>query len=83
MTELKIGLRFDRNQAPKLRELGDRIRSGQMDTHHAGVFDDAATAAENGEPLIVVCQHSDEAVMMAEGYVLYGIRRPSVEQLGA
>jgi hypothetical protein len=47
----------------------------------ANVFEQAARAAESGEPLILYCEDPVEAVQMAAAYITYGITRPVIEQL--
>lgn len=82
VASIRIGLRFDRSQAAPLRAIAARVRAsefaGQLDV---STFDGAADAAETGEPLIVVCDNVTEALLLADGYVAWGIRRPAVEAL--
>lgn len=78
---IRVGFRFDRHDAPTLRNLGARVRSGEIPNHHAAVFDNAAAAAETGEPLIVECEDRAEALLLADGYPRFGIRRPVIDEL--
>lgn len=78
---IRVGLRFRRGDARVLRNIADRVRAGELGEQHVAVFSGAADAAATGEPLIVVCENHLEAVMMADGYARYGVRRPAVEEL--
>jgi hypothetical protein len=79
---IRVGLRFDRRDAPRLHHLADRVRAGDLDQQAVNTFEHAAQAAETGEPLIVVCEHSaQEALLMAAGYAQYGVTHPAVEEL--
>jgi len=81
-TLMRVGLRFSRSQARILRNLVAQLRAdpprGDFDI---SLFDKAAEAAENGEPLHVLCSDRDEAERMAAGFVLWGVKRPSMELL--
>lgn len=78
--ELMLGLRFARSQRRVLTALVQRAEAGEL-TAAAELFRKAAHAAGTGEPLIIVCQTRDEAVAMADGFVMYGVKRPVIEQL--
>lgn len=82
-TSPRIGLRFTRSQAAPLQRIADRIRAADL-TGRVDIttFEAAAEAARTGEPLIVICDHPDEAIAMADAYIFWGIRRPAVEALG-
>lgn len=77
---IRVGLRFDRRDAPALRVLAQRVRNGDIQGDVA-TFEAAADAADTGEPLIVVCEQPAEALVMAELYVRLGLTRPAVEEL--
>lgn len=77
----RIGLRFERRDAALLRSLADRVRGGELGNEAVNVFHQAAVAAETGEPLEVICENPTEAVLMADGYVIYGVTRPAIEEL--
>lgn len=77
-----IGLRFDRSEAPKLRALADRVKADDL-TSDVAAFEQAALAAESGEPLRVVCQNLEEVYRMVAGYILQGIKRPAIEELNS
>jgi hypothetical protein len=79
---IRVGLRFARRDAPLLYALADRVRAGDLGRQAVATFEHAAQAAETGEPLIVLCEHSaDEAVLMAAGYTQYGVTHPAVDEL--
>lgn len=78
---MRVGLRFRRGDARVLRAIADRIRAGDLGGQNLATFDLAADAAKTGEPLIVECDHHLEAVLMADGYARFGVRRPAVEEL--
>lgn len=78
---IRVGFRFDRRDASLLRGLGARVRSGELSNHHAAVFDNAAAAAETGEPLIVECEDKTEALLLADGYPRFGVSRPTIDEL--
>lgn len=78
---IRVGLRFRRGDARVLRNLADRVRAGELGAQHVATFASAADAAATGEPLIVQCESHLEAVMMADGYARWGVRRPAVEEL--
>lgn len=78
---IRVGLRFDRRDSRLLRQLAARVRSGELENHHASVFDNAASAAETGEPLILECEGNAEALLMADGFPLYGVSRPVIDEL--
>jgi hypothetical protein len=79
---IRVGLRFDRRDAWLLHSLADRVRAGDLGRQAATTFEYAAQAAETGEPLIVLCEHSaEEAVLMAAGYTQFGVTHPAIEEL--
>lgn len=78
---IRVGFRFDRRDATKLRALGGRVRAGELPNHHAAVFENAALAAETGEPLIVECEDKAEALLLADGYPRFGVGRPVIDEL--
>ena len=78
---IRVGLRFHPKDAGTLRMLAERVRLHDLGSQTLAVFENAADAARTGEPLIVLCEHPTEAQVMADGYVRYGVRRPSVEEL--
>lgn len=78
---IRVGFRFDRRDAAILRSLSARVRAGELDNHHAAVFENAASAAETGEPLIVECENQAEALLLADGYSRFGVSRPVIDEL--
>lgn len=78
---VRVGLRFARRDARLLRTLAERARSHELGEQAVATFSSAATAALTGEPLIVYCTTPLEAVVMADGYVRYGVQRPAIEEL--
>ncbi len=76
-----VGLRFRRRDADALRDIAQRIRSADLQGLDVSTFEQAALAADLGEPLQVICSHPDEAIAMAELYSRLGVERPSVEAL--
>ena len=77
----QLGLRFKRYEAPKLRSLAAAVRNGELGGQASNVFEQAARAAESGEPLIVHCDDPIEAVQMAAAYIAHGVERPVIERL--
>lgn len=77
----RVGLRFHRGDAVLLELIAERVRQGDLGSHDVATFAGAADAARTGEPLIVQCENPMEAVLMADGYVRFGVRRPAVEEL--
>lgn len=80
-TTHRVGLRFPRSQARTLRYLAQRAHARELGPEVTSLFDQAAGAAATGEPLIVVCSDPAEAIAMADGFTMYGVTRPAVEQL--
>lgn len=78
---MKLGLRFDRGDAPLLRSLAAQIKNGEIRGHAADVFEQAALAAEHREPLQVHCDDPMEVVQMATLYMRFGVARPVIEEL--
>jgi hypothetical protein len=78
---IRIGLRFQRRDAALLRRLADRVRAMELGPRDVSTFSLAADAAETGEPLIVHCEDKSEAVAMADGYTMYGVTRPVLDEL--
>lgn len=76
----KIGLRFGKKEAPKLRALADRVKAADL-TGDVSCFEQAAIAADIGEPLVVTCTDVEEAHQLVAGYILNGIERPAIEEL--
>jgi hypothetical protein len=78
-----FGLRFERRDVRLLRSLADAVRKGErgLGEQAANVFEQAALAAESGEPLELHCTDPMEAVEMAVAYVRYGVTRPVIEEL--
>lgn len=79
---MNIGLRFDKRDRVKLRELARRVEQAEIPGDIA-TFTEAAKAAELEEPLVVICSHPDEAKQMAAFYRTLGCREPAVEELAA
>lgn len=78
---LRIGLRFPRSQARILRHLIRRAESEGVAAHHISLFRHAEAAARNGEPLTIHCAAHEEAVAIADGFTMYGVTRPAIEDL--
>ena len=77
---LKVGLRFKRAAALLLRTLEQRVRLGEIQGD-ASTFEQAAIAAETGEPLVVTCTSHDEILIMAALYVRLGLDQPEIVDL--
>jgi hypothetical protein len=78
---IRVGLRFARRDAPRLRHFADMVRRGELRGDLA-TYASAASSAEAGEPLIVQCQNLAEAITMAGLYVtVTGITHPAIEEL--
>ena len=77
----RCGLRFDRRDEPALRELAERSKLRELGEHAHATFALAANAARTGEPLIVECDSVLEVLLMARGYVRFGIREPVIDGL--
>lgn len=79
---LTFGLRFKRTDAILLRSLADRCRlleiQGDLST-----YEQAAIAAELGEPLQVICENHDEILIMAALYVRLGLDQPEIVDLNS
>jgi hypothetical protein len=82
-TEHRIGLRFPRSQARTLRHLADRAKHMELGPDAVELFTQAAKAARNSEPLIIVCTNPLEAVLTADGFTKYGVTRPAIDELNA
>ncbi len=78
---IRIGLRFQRRDEPLLRALAARVRQGDLGAQHVATFTNAADAAATGEPLIVICEQRDEALLLAAGYARLGVPMPAIEEL--
>lgn len=78
---LTVGLRFRPKDARRLQALADQWASDGVNSEGIGLFTRAAMDAALGEPLRVLCENVDEAKVMADGFVLYGITRPAIEAL--
>lgn len=76
----KLGLRFARSQRHILRRLADRVRNGEF-PGDIDTFEQAAMAAELGEPLVVICNNRDEVEAMAALYARLGVKQPGIEEL--
>lgn len=79
---LRVGIRFDRDQAGPLRDLAQRVRRGELRGDTA-TYEQAELAALTGEPLEVHCTDVDEAKLMVAGYILNGIKVAAVDTLTA
>lgn len=78
---IRVGLRFKRQDAPRLRHFAEMVRRGEL-RGDLGTYAQAANSALTGEPLIVQCERPEEAVVMADLYVtVTGITRPAIEEL--
>jgi hypothetical protein len=76
-----LGLRFTKRDGPLLRSLAESVRNGELGSQAVAVFENAASAAENGEPLIVHHDDPSEVAEMAAAYAKHGVSRPVIEQL--
>jgi hypothetical protein len=74
------GLRFNTSEAPKLQALADRVKAADLRAD-ASTFEQAAFAAETGEPLVVHFTDPNEVLFMIAGYVRHGIVQPAIEEL--
>lgn len=81
-TPRKCALRFDRDQAEPLRQLAERIKIADL-TADCSAFEQAALAAERGEPLVVTFEDEAEVLQMVAGYVLHGITQPAIDDLNS
>lgn len=79
-TPLSVGLRFRYRDRLRLRELAHAIERGELRGDRA-TFDQAAVAAETGEPLVVKCMTLMEAQLVAGGYIRCGVTPTSIETL--
>jgi hypothetical protein len=77
----RLGLRFQRTDLQLLRFLAERVRGGELGGQAANTFEQAARAAETGEPLEVFCDDPAEVAEMAALYVLHGVSQPVIEEL--
>lgn len=77
---LRVGLRFDRSEKTKLEDLALRVKADDL-TADVATFEQAALAADTGEPLEVICTDIQEVVLMVAGYVRLGIKQPVIEEL--
>jgi hypothetical protein len=80
---IRLGLRFEPRDRRLLRYLAGRVRQGDLAGQAANVFEQAALAAETGEPLELWCTEPIEAVHMALAYSQYGVTAPTIEELSA
>lgn len=76
-----LGLRFSRQDVLLLRKLADTVRSGEMTGQSVNVFEQAARAAESGEPMVIYHDDPIEVVEMAALYLRHGCHQPVIEQL--
>ncbi len=74
------GLRFQASEAPKLKALADRIKAADLRAD-TSTCEQAALAAETGEPLVVHFTDLNEVLFMVAGYVRNGIAQPAIEEL--
>lgn len=77
---MNIGLRFSKSQARVLNAIAARAKTKDLKAD-VTLFEKAADSAKKGEPLIVGCNSVDEVKRMAEGFVLLGVKRPTLEEL--
>lgn len=64
-----------------LRGIADDLRRKAIAGVDISLFDKAAESAEQGEPLIVRCSSREEVEQMAHGFVIWGVRRPAIDEL--
>jgi hypothetical protein len=77
---ITVGLRFLRRDAPRLRQLADRMRLQDLRGFDLGAFDQAADAAEQGVPLMVIASSKAEIEQIADAYPMYGVTRPAIDE---
>ena len=75
---LVIPLRFRKADARVLRNHAVWCAANGIDEADVGLYDQAADAAANGEPLMVLCNHKQEVELMADLFTRLGIKRPIV-----
>lgn len=78
---MRMGLRFRRSQKRVLRDLIQQMESLQPENFDIGLFRKALESVEVDEPLVVICDTPEEVKAMADGFALWGIVRPAVEEL--
>lgn len=76
---INFGLRFKRTDELLLNRLAERVRTGDL-LGDVDTFEQAALAAQVGEPLQVRCTPT-EIVLIAAGYVVHGLDQPAIEEL--
>lgn len=81
MSTLTVGLRFDPRDERALRELTQRATAQELPANDVALFREAALAAHTGEPLIVQADSVEEVVAMADGFTMFGVRRPALDAL--
>lgn len=80
---VKVGLRFRRGDARVLDAFAQQVRNNEL-MGDVATYEQAASAARTGEPLVVLCDDPKEALQMAALYATAcGIKRPAVEALPA
>ena len=75
---LTIPLRFAKSQARVLDAIIGRLKGEGVATENITLFEQAAEAARNAEPLMVQCSHVDEVRAMASQFALFGVKEPSI-----
>lgn len=78
---LVMGLRFRKSQRRALRKLADDVGSLNLPGVDASLFEKAAQAAAEGEPLLVHCDSREEVEAMAAQFVQLGVVRPTIDEL--
>jgi hypothetical protein len=77
---IKIGLRFDRRDLGRLESLQGRLEGGEFEGE-PNLFKYAADASRFGDPLVVECEHPDEARQIAAQFVRLGCSEPTLAEL--
>lgn len=78
---LVMGLRFRKSQARTLRHLVEQLEQADLPAVDISLYEKAAQAARDGEPLLVHCESRDEVEAMAAGFARLGVVRPEIDEL--
>lgn len=76
---MRVGLYFGRSQVRVLRELVKQLGTMGQEDFDVGLFQKALESAERDEPLDVWCSTPEEAEQLADGFTLWGIKRPAIQ----
>ncbi len=78
---LVMGLRFRKSQARVLRHLVDQLKATNLPGVDISLYEKAAEAARDGEPLLVHCDSREEVELMAAAFTRLGVARPEIDEL--